>query len=259
VESTPKEDAVPQSGTLGLAAFCSYAAGDAGKGCFTCKPRELPSTLCVAVPASFDPAAKCEHDLDRLTCDVGGEDEFVIEFGDKTPDEEMLESMPIVVFAAKALLTKKLDGKPELKAMVFKLLDSVADHAGAFFRGEDVSAVVDDARPLIKAAKPDLTDEQVAGIKKSLQEGVAAFAKKRASGPVNYADTFEVVAAAYAALPKDLFDGVKLDGKALPDFLAAIKSKSDADLLALLAETLGGEEAFGEIMGDIGIVPTAAP
>lgn len=250
-ENCDKVETKPLSDGIGLTDFCTFAPADGGKGCFTCTPRELPNVQCVDIPAGFDPAGKCQHDLDRLTCDLGAAKPFVIEFSDRSPDEDVYEKMDLLVFGAKALLYKKLDGKPELRDLAYSLLESIAAHKLALFTGGDVGPVINEAKPLMKILKPDLTEAQIEAIKVAAQSVAKAFAAKRAAGPITHADAFAILSDVYKTLPPDLF-GTLLADAHLEDFVKNLEGKSAEDILGELSKSLGGDEAMMDIMTQLG-------
>lgn len=245
-EQTPAEG-------LGLADICTFAAGDAGEGCFTCTPRELPSKQCVAVSADFDPAIMCNHDLDRLSCDTGGASEFVFEFGDRSPLEDIYEKVDLLSFGAKALVYDKLASKPEMRAAIFSLVDAIVENKLALFTGGDVAPLVTKATALAKVVKPAATEAELTLLDSGIRAGAKSFSDKikaKPNGAIGFEDVSAIVLDVLAALPPGTVK-TSLDGLDLGQLNTALKGGGGTEIIGDLLKNIGGGKSLAELLAEV--------
>lgn len=249
----PAANAEETTDGLGLADICSYELRDSGEACFICQPRDLPTTKCVTVASGFDPAGMCHHDLDRLTCDVGAAKDFVFEFDERTPLEDLYDKIELLAFAAKAVAYDRLADKPDMRAAIFALLDEFVKSKQAFFMGGDVQPFIVKAQELAKVLKPDVSETELTAVQTGIQAAAKSFSAKvkaSADGGVSYKDALAIVTDILAAMPESLTKDA-LSGIDLAPIDAALKGGGGAEILTDLLASVGGGKSLTELLSEI--------
>jgi len=231
---------------LGLADFCTFAVGTDSQGCFTCTPRDIPSTKCVAVPTAFDPAAMCHHDLDELSCDLGSGKSFSYDFDALSQEEQVYQNIPLLIFGAKTLLADKLDKTPKTKDLVFGSLDAIDNHKKEIFSG-NVGPLADDIAALVKKDEPQIPAEQIDQVKAALVTAVATLDAQRKSGALANGDIMTLANALLAAMPADL-TGPLLEKLDLNKVMDKLKTAADDGSITDLLKTVGGDSSLSGLI-----------
>jgi hypothetical protein len=246
---TETDDGLDEVTSLGLAEFCKFKRNDAGDGCFTCTPRDLPVTECAEVGEEFDPKKDCTHDLDRMTCKVGGGNTYGREFGELTKEEELYARIPILMFGAKALVSNKLtDDAPGMKELVLGVFDLITKYRKAIFITGELAPLAVEVEDLVRKVKPDLTEAQAAPLREAIMSACDVVIKKRDAGNLKDSDLLALGQEVLGSLPADVANGflVNLDIETITENLK--KSGSEQYIVELLI-MFGGGQSLEDLTG----------
>jgi hypothetical protein len=245
------DDPLDEQTKLGLAEFCTFEKSDKGEGCFTCTPRDLPNTKCTNIPADFDPAKMCKHDLDQMSCDLGGTEEWVYDFGEESKDEKLYNKIPLLLFGAKALLSEKLADNAELKELIFGALDVVDKYKKDIFTNGSLDPMVDELAAIVKKAKPEFDQGQIDDFKAQAKATIKAMQDKRASGKLDTAGMLSTFTDVLNQLPPDLVAPV-LENLELDKIIGALTGSGGGGLEDLLG-AFGGTKSIEDIIAGLQI------
>jgi hypothetical protein len=109
----------------------------------------------------------------------------------------------MVVTAAKLILGPKLTDDKK-KTLVFLALDLLQKHRLVLFSLGDAKPALDDVEALIRQAKPDIPDEQIAATRSQIEAAIDQLKQKRAAGTLNELDLVALVAAFGTKLPPEI-------------------------------------------------------
>jgi hypothetical protein len=220
----------PTYGKLGLAGHCSYSLQDT-LGCFSCTPRDLPRTVCTDVDPGFVPETGCEYDLDLMTCNVKAEGEpFEIDFSEQTQMEKIYNKIPLFLLGAKVLIGGKLKDKPVEKELLFGCFDAVLTHKKAIFTKGDLTALLDEVGAQVKKAKPELKDEDIAAVKKSMKAAADKLQESYGDGKIEDKDFLEFAQGVLSSLPAELL-GNTLQQLDITEILNSLQANGSTDVI----------------------------
>ena len=186
---------------LGMPDHCSLVTKD-DQGCFQCQPRDLPLEQCITLPSSFDAAADCQHDLDKMSCEVAN---FEWDFNDRSKVESMYERLPVIFTIVKALVAQKFSDKPETIQHIGMILDHLSKYRLDLFTGQNLDKIASEGVDIIKKIRPDLEIDKDQA-EQTLAKMLAVLDQKRKEGDIQDADMLAVLANMFGQLPDGVGD-----------------------------------------------------
>jgi hypothetical protein len=220
----------------GLLEYCKWNPNDKKGGCMACIPREIEVLKCAKdVKEDFDPAKDCNGEAEKklLTCEMGGNDEFVFDMSQPSKSEAIFEKMPLLLAGAKFLIADKVKDDKK-KDLLLGAIDIFQNRAKSILNNEDVSPAAEDIAALAKTAKPGIKDAELAAIKAQMISSITAIQARRRSGDFADTDMMTLLIGFIGNLPPDIV-GDSLKGIDLNTLASAVLGTGNTgDLMGVL-------------------------